>query len=450
MTTKPVLLADILKPESNNFGFLRLAMALVVLVSHSFWLATGKVEHEPLHALTGYTLGEHGVQVFFFLSGVVVAQSIMRSGSLLDFAVARAVRILPALIVCVLLTAFVLGPLVTTLDASAYLADRGVLAYIVRTLSLSTGSAQLPGVFDAHPLASMINVSLWTLKYEVACYMLLCAFGLAWLRFERLRPLLVMALGLAVVLAFSGRLRPVEPLSGLGSLRYFVLFFFAGTLAYLARERLVITWLALPPLFVLFALAARTEFAELASAAFLGYATLCVAAMPMPGLRSFTNAQDYSYGVYILHCPIQQLVLHVKPGIGPLELTLVALALTVPLAALFWNVIEHPSLARRKEIVGWIRRIGSRVRARIQRSDAPAVTARPASGAPALELEAMITAVRQASARTALPPSPVAQVAAASAALVRRTHAELKSGRPARLAQSQLQFGRPIKASFRD
>jgi peptidoglycan/LPS O-acetylase OafA/YrhL len=292
MTRKPVVLADILAPERNNFGALRLAMALAVLVSNSYWLATGQVVAEPLKGLTGFTLGEHAVQVFFFLSGVVVAQSIMKSGSLLDFTVARVLRIFPALIVCVLLTALVIGPMATDLPLGRYFTDRGMLDYLWRTLSLSTGSAPLPGVFGDHPVPHLVNLSLWTLKYEVACYVLLGLFGWAYLKLPRLRAPLAMALAVAVVAAFAANARPVEPLSGLGSLRYFVVFFFAGTLAYLARERLVITWMALPPLLALFALAIKTPFAELAAALFLGYATLWAAALPAGGLRTFTNAQD--------------------------------------------------------------------------------------------------------------------------------------------------------------
>ena len=193
------VLADILSPDRNNFAAIRLAMALSVLVSHSWWLATGQSALEPLHAWTQHTLGEHAVQVFFFLSGVVVAQSLFKSGSLLDFLAARVLRIFPALIACVLLTAVVLGPLVSAGSLGAYFADRGWLAYIAKTLSLSTGSAPLPGVFADVPVKGLVNLSLWTLKYEVTCYAALALFGLAALRLPKWRGL--MTAGLAVLVA---------------------------------------------------------------------------------------------------------------------------------------------------------------------------------------------------------------------------------------------------------
>ena len=81
-----------LAPERNSFGIIRLAMALCVLDSHCFFLAAGSSQQEPL-AWTGYTLGDYGVQVFFILSGILVTQSLARSGDVFDFAIARVLRI---------------------------------------------------------------------------------------------------------------------------------------------------------------------------------------------------------------------------------------------------------------------------------------------------------------------------------------------------------------------
>lgn len=355
MQSKEPFLRDVLDASRNNFGAIRLAMALAVLVSHSYWLTTGQVALEPLHNLTGYTLGEHAVQVFFFLSGVVVTQSLMKSGSLLDFTLARALRIFPALVVCVLLTAFVLGPAISTLAPAAYFSDKGVFAYVVRTLTLSTGSAPLPGVFAETPVPNLVNLSLWTLKYEVACYILLGVFGMVYLRFERLRSPLTVGLAVAVVAAFAGWTQPNEPFGFSDSLRYFVVFFGAGTLAYLMRDWLLLTWRALPPLFALFVLSIGTDFVQLASALFLGYATLVVAAIPVGRLRSFTNVQDFSYGVYILHCPIQQALVDRVDGMGSLELAIVSTLIVVPLSIASWNLIEYPAIRARRSIVGLLR-----------------------------------------------------------------------------------------------
>lgn len=59
-------LGDILVPERNSFGVMRFLLATAVLISHCFFLYYGSTAFEPLIGLTGYTLGQHAVQVFFF------------------------------------------------------------------------------------------------------------------------------------------------------------------------------------------------------------------------------------------------------------------------------------------------------------------------------------------------------------------------------------------------
>lgn len=349
------VLADIMRPQDNNFALVRLLMALAVLVSHSWWLATGRTSAEPLHSWTHHSLGEHAVQVFFFLSGVVVAQSLLKSKSVLDFICARALRIFPALIVCVLVTAFLLGPVVTALDLKTYFTDTGLITYILKTVSLSTGSAPLPGVFETNPVPRLVNLSLWTLKYEVLCYALLAVFGALYLALPKLRTALTVVLGLVVALIFLGDPKPPSSYTALDNMRYFIVFFGMGALAYLIRERLVLSWLILPLLFLGFVFAIGTRFAELASAFFLGYGTLLFASLKLPRLRWFTNDQDYSYAVYILHCPIQQALIQLRPGIDPIELTLITIALVMPLSVFSWTHIERPAMATRKTLVAWLR-----------------------------------------------------------------------------------------------
>ncbi len=302
-------LADILAPKQNSFGVIRLAMAIAVLVSHSYWFTTGSKVADPLVRWTGHSIGEHAVQVFFFLSGILVTQSLLRSGSVLNYAVARALRIFPALIVCVLLTAFVLGPLFTQGSVLQYFTDRQLPLYIVKTLLLVTGSAPLPHLFHDQALPDMVNVSLWTLKYEVLCYISLGFIGYFGLLNERLRPYATALIILVVACVFVGRPKPLDTYTFVDNLRYFVLYFYGGVAAFLLRNHIRISGLLLMPLALAYAMAMGTRFGELACCLFLGYATLWFATMRFGGLRAFTNENDYSYGVYIFAGPIQQLVI---------------------------------------------------------------------------------------------------------------------------------------------
>jgi peptidoglycan/LPS O-acetylase OafA/YrhL len=347
-------LADILAPDRNSFGVIRLAMAIAVLVSHSYWFTTGSKVADPLVRFTGHSIGEHAVQVFFFLSGILVAQSLLRSGSVLNYAVARSLRIFPALIVCVALTALILGPIFTHGSLVHYFTDKQLPLYVIKTLMLITGSAPLPHLFQNQPLPDMVNVSLWTLKYEVLCYIGLGFIGTVGLINERLRPYTTALLIALVALVFVGRPKPLETYTFVDNLRYFALYFYAGVVAYLLRDHLRITGLVLVPLALAFAALIGTRFGELACCLFLGYATLWAATFTFGPLRAFTADNDYSYGVYIFAGPIQQLVISLLPDYGATGVSLHALSIALPLAVFSWELVERPAIAMRKSILTWL------------------------------------------------------------------------------------------------
>jgi peptidoglycan/LPS O-acetylase OafA/YrhL len=344
-------LADIAAPDRNSFGVVRLVLALAVLISHSFWFATGSSANEPLYAITGYSLGEHAVQAFFILSGFLVAQSLARSGDVLDFAVARTLRIFPGLIVCVLATSLGLGLLVTSLPPTAYLTDKGLWLYLAKTLTLTTGAAQLPGVFETLPVAGLFNGSLWTLKYEVCAYAVLAllgAFGLLAPRMRATVSLVVAALtlGAAAALHKFGAAEGLLPNSA-----YFTVFFSTGVLFFLLRDLVRLNWVAASALFVIHAVAIGTPFQILATTAAVGYAMFLLASVSFGRLTHWTRTNDLSFGLYIYAAPIQQALIHALPGIDPLSLTAASLACVWPCAWLSWRWIERPALGGRRTIV---------------------------------------------------------------------------------------------------
>ena len=337
-------LDDILDPKSNSFGVMRFLMAFSVLVSHTFFLYYGLVSVEPLYGVTGYTLGQHGVQLFFFLSGVLVAQSLAKSRSLRDYAIARALRIFPALIVCVLLTALVIGAWLTTLDPASYYRDTGLITYIAKTISLSTGSATLPGLYEANTVPGVVNTPLWTLKYEVICYAILAGIGFAAIASGR--PGIVVGAALSLWFAAMLTLRPdLQPGYGFGKVvLYFTLFFGAGVAAYFLRKAIKLSAVILAPLGVFAYLMIGTTFAEIAFALFLGYGMLWLATFEFGRWRAFANSTDMSYGVYIYHMPITQALLLLVPGINLVSLIMAATGLTMLAAFLSWELIERPAL----------------------------------------------------------------------------------------------------------
>lgn len=380
LVTRPagrLVLADIMAPERNSFGLVRLMLALAVLVSHQFYLATGSTAAEPLVTLTGHSLGEHAVQIFFLLSGLLVAQSFDRSAGIVSFTTGRVLRIFPALIVCVLLTSLVLGPLVTRLTISDYFADPGLIGYIARTLSLSTGAAPLPGVFAGLPAPNLVNMSLWTLKYEVLCYAGLALAGLAGLFRVRWRWVAAMAVALFAALVFIEEPKSAGAYTSLENIRYFAVYFAVGTLAYLIRDRLVLSAWGVGALFAFFSAALGSHAGEISTALFLGYTTLYLSQFAYGPLRDLTNRYDLSFGIYIYACPLQQALIGLYSGLSIAAGMAAATALVLPIALLSWVLIERPALAQRS---AWTRRIEAMLPAfgrTVQRDiDGPSLAAR--------------------------------------------------------------------------
>lgn len=133
--------------RENNFDFLRFFAAALVLFAHSYPLV-GRRGDEPLTLLTGYEKGGSiAVGIFFVMSGYLIASSWLASSSPKSFLIKRALRIFPALIVAVLLSVFVIGPLVTHLTLGQYLAADGTWTYLQNILLVTR--YELPGVFTA-------------------------------------------------------------------------------------------------------------------------------------------------------------------------------------------------------------------------------------------------------------------------------------------------------------
>ncbi len=229
-----------LPPRQNNFDALRLVAAISVIFSHSFLIAEGTQNREWLILLTGNQciLGLTGVFVFFAISGFLVTQSFEQTANPLHYLAKRALRIFPGLFFATLVSAFVLGPLVTTLPLGDYLSRPEPYEYVVGNTLLDQTVHELPGVyFVDNPVGLEINGPLWTLRLEFTMYLMVLVLGL--LRLLTLRmALLLLAFGMAC-LHFE-MLYPLEKwgwifqlLSGWG---WLVGFFAAGMVLYKLRH----------------------------------------------------------------------------------------------------------------------------------------------------------------------------------------------------------------------
>ena len=317
----------------NNFHLMRLVAAWLVIWSHA-WPITGTARGDWLNQTLGRSAGAFAVDLFFLISGFLVAASVQRH-RWRDFLLARALRLYPALIVCVALTAFVLGPLLTT--AADYWSDGRVWRYVWSTASLWRAEFWLPGVFETLPHTS-VNGSLWTLPIEGRLYLLLFAAGaLGMLRPWRYLP--AWALAMAGAAAFAWIKAPLP--QHLSYLCWTVAFFITGTLLWLWREHIRLDGRWVVPLIVAACLARDTLAFVPAYMAAVIYGALWLAFVPrLPYIRR----NDLSYGLYLYGWPMQQIAF-LLGATGVLTNTLLSSVLALACAALSWFLIERPALA---------------------------------------------------------------------------------------------------------
>jgi peptidoglycan/LPS O-acetylase OafA/YrhL len=143
--------------QPNHFNLIRLVAASAVIVSHSFGLAANRPD--PLQVLTGFDLGTTAVLAFFAISGFFISLSFDRRSSAAAFIVARVTRIVPALLVCSLVTAFIVGPLFTASDR--YFRETSVWLYPAQVTSIvRIMAAHLPAMFVHNPHPGEVDTSL--------------------------------------------------------------------------------------------------------------------------------------------------------------------------------------------------------------------------------------------------------------------------------------------------
>ncbi|HEX4270874.1 MAG TPA: acyltransferase [Rhizomicrobium sp.] len=330
--------------RQNNLDSLRLLFAAMVALYHAAVLSAAPA----LAPLQQWTSPGIAVDGFFVISGYLIFQSYDKSRSLADYAAKRARRILPAYGVVVVIIG-VAGALVTILPIQAYLGP-GLFKYLAANLAFLNFLAPTPpGVFLQNPLPAA-DGALWTIKIEVAFYFSVPL--LAWL-FRRLpKPAVLSSLYLlsyayyvALSYAFKRTGHPIYDLLA-KQLPGQISFFTAGAAIYyfqplFMRWRWPLTVLGLLIVIVLpFGLDIGPLYPAVLAMAVMGIAF-------GPYLGNAGKFGDLSYGLYIWHFPVLQLlVLNGLFRSNPWNALVLGMALSMMMAFLSWHLVEKRFLKR--------------------------------------------------------------------------------------------------------
>lgn len=334
--------------HNNNFNLIRTLAALQVITVHAFHHF--EIESIFLRIIQVFP----GVPVFFFLSGYLISKSYRNKQhlGLKAFFRNRALRIFPALWVCIILS-------VISVAATGYLSTvdfswTQMIAWLGAQLSFfqfyNVGFMREYGV-------GVLNGSLWTIAVELQFYVLTpVLFWLfrkaKWLVFLVLLASLAMNMYIKVFYDWENVFFKLLYASSLPWFYMFILGFlfvqFEALKAFAKRVHVLI-WLLLYVLAMNFVGAYEVNGSNAINPVAVLFLTFFLisfsaAKLRLPALfQRFLDNEDISYGIYIYHMPVINFLLYV--GLfGPTINSILVLIITFAAAYLSWTFVEKRCL----------------------------------------------------------------------------------------------------------
>ena len=322
----------------NNFGFLRLLFATLVIVSHSAELIDGNRSREPLTNLFGVlTFGELAVDGFFLISGYLVVQSFERSDTVLNYLMKRIRRIYPGFLVAYFICVFVIAPWVgNDLTTMSF----GELASVIRKALFLREPPKVYG-FAGLPNPSL-NGAMWTIHEEFRCYLLVILFSLMGI-YRNKWILAVITTTLLALMEMKFDLGFSAVVGDPYSIIRFLGIFCVGSLFYQFQNTIpynsaIATTVSVALVFCLY----NSIMAELAFAVLGGYLLFWFALhVKSTLLQTINGKDDISYGVYLYAWPVQNAIIFFLGIKSPWMLTLLTLPLVYIIGYASWRFIER-------------------------------------------------------------------------------------------------------------
>ncbi|MBK8639197.1 MAG: acyltransferase [Chromatiaceae bacterium] len=336
-----MLLQEILNKEKNNLDIFRIISALMVIYGHAYAILPSTGSGDVLKGLLGFDYsGSLAVKIFFFLSGLVVTNSLLTKRSLIPFLIARFFRIWPALAFTLLVSAFLLGPLLSEQSPAEYFSNKKVLAYFYKGLSMNI-KYELPGVFENNAFRA-VNGSLWSIPHEVFAYLTLASFFILGLLNSRIRLLTIPIFILILIDPLLENPVIFTWLPANPEIRLLAPCFAFGALLAIWKDKVDIGWMPCLAAWIAFLLLKQSccNF-------YLFYLALFMSIIQLSShdiLVRLKPTADISYGIYLWGWPVQQILVLFFVDYGIRFNQISAIFISVVMGFLSWYLIERRSI----------------------------------------------------------------------------------------------------------
>lgn len=335
--------------NKNNFDFLRFLFAFIVILSHIIDLS----QFPDFIFLKKYFDTHLSVTGFFIISGFLITGSYVKTRNIRLYFIKRAKRLLPAYILIVLFSALFFS-VFSIYNFQEYFSNSMLYKYLFANLFfLNFIQPCLPGVFLNNILCT-INGALWTIKVEVSFYIILPILIFLITKFEKkiIVFVAIYVLGLLYILglyltnfiipekhSFLLILKHQLP----GFLTYFIsgislFYFFDFYMKY--KNKLIIIAIIVFSIEYYFNLEILRPIAMSLLLLYFAYG--------FKFLNNWGKYGDFSYGIYIYHFPVIQLVvsLNLLNNFNPFLVAFSIIVTALFLAIISWNFLEKKFLNR--------------------------------------------------------------------------------------------------------
>lgn len=303
--------------RKNNFGFIRLLSAIMVITGHMYVLTGQSTPGIMWGGIHGF-----GVASFFVIGGYLNTKSWISRPIFKRYLAKRVCHIFPALIVWISFTVLVIGPLVTSLSVKEYICNSLTRKYMLNCFLYI--NHYLPGVFENNIASEAVNGSLWCLPVEFLMYLVLPIYiNIGQRLSSQLQKWYYGGSTLFLIIVrmvwniwfHEGNDLFVEMTywtNAISGVLWIVPYFFLGSLAASCKmEKYMNIQIATVAIFIAsITIYLPVPFSYIGQYLFIPYVVLALA-LPEQPVFAMVNKRDISYGMFLSGFVIQQVLIHV-------------------------------------------------------------------------------------------------------------------------------------------
>jgi peptidoglycan/LPS O-acetylase OafA/YrhL len=338
--------------KNNNLDIIRLILALSVMIFHGglfFKISTP-------------TIGSYAVKMFLIISGYLITTSYENSSTVKSYLKKRFFRLYPALIF-LLLFCVIVGFFITDLSYNNYF-DFSIIKFLFAHITLLNFlHPNIANLFTDSVMGNYFNGSLWTLKIELYCYLLIPMIYKFSDIFTNNKERVIIALfasfvGIAVIYPFiynhflyhfiSQKNLFINFLKPDSSIFVMCGYFFAGALlkklSHLLPKNNKYFFFIFVLVFIL-----QIQMQHILTFIILPIVMFYIGIVPLYNINLSKRIGDLSYGIYIWHFPIFQLLLNNILIINNNILKLITgVFITIIFSFISWHLVEKQFLQMKK------------------------------------------------------------------------------------------------------